>query len=311
MNKLAWIGLGCGGLAAAFAVFLVLVILVGSVAWAPEREWVDKRLSTELPGGPDPLRVTIELAEGQFVVRPGAPGTTVTVDAHIDESNYALAVTPAEEVRRTGALRVALEPRSWNVTRSFDTENEVQVALPAGVPLELAAEVARGETAMELGGLSLTSLTIDSRMGECDVSFSAANPLAVELLELHGSKGELTVVGAGLAKPRSVRVEGSMGEVLLDLAGLPAEPVAIEASMRMGGMILELPPESVHAARSSRNLFAGTRFTHPFPSRDPARGEPAGPLVTLTTKVTMGDLLVRECGVVPHRGALADEPPSR
>jgi hypothetical protein len=310
MQKWAWVGLGC--LAVPIVLVLCVVVLVGAgvMAGRSDAEWVDRHVTVELPAKTRPVRVTIELADGQFVVRPGAAEGTVSVDARFDETRHALDVTDPAEVRDTGALHIALEAVGLQVARGLEAGNRVEVSLPTGVTLDLSAHVARGETAMELGGLALASLELDSRMGECDASFSAPNPVEMSRMVLRGSMGELTVTGAGLARPAAVEASGSMGELLLDLGGLPAGPVSIDASMNMGGMVLELPPEALRSSRRSHTKFASTRFSHPLPPASEATGTPAVPIVALTTEVSLGELVVRRSGQVPHRGAVSGIPVS-
>jgi hypothetical protein len=308
MQKWAWVGLGCLAVPIVLVLCLVVLVGVGVMAGRSDAEWVDRHVTVELPAKTGPVRVTVELADGEFVVRPGAAKGTVSVDAHFDETHHALEVTGPSEVRDTGALHISLEPVGLQIARGLDAGNRVEVSLPTDVTLDLSARVARGETAMELGGLALASLELDSQMGECDASFSAPNPVEMSRMALSGSMGELTVTGAGRARPAVVEASGKMGELLLDLGGLPAGPVSVDASMSMGGMVLELPPDALRASRRSHAKFASTRFSHPLPPASEATGTPAVPVLALTTEVSMGELIVRTSGDVPHRGALSGAP---
>ena len=163
--------------------------------------------------------MNIELQDGRFDIRPGPPGTDVTV-----EGSYAARYYELVEERRTApdgqrTIRIGLRPtRSMLVrmvaalrSRGDGVHNDLTVTIPEGVAIELVLSLRAGETRTDLGGLTLVDREAHLSMGEHRLDFS--RPLAQPL-------------------PR-VQVKGRMGDVHLENL-INARAVEFRTASRMG-----------------------------------------------------------------------------
>ena len=304
------------GVAAAIVLLIVATAAVGLV-WAtstaerlgePAPEPVASTVATRDAGvqaaaaanAEQPLRVEIELEEGEFEVRPGPPGTGVQVDGAYAKAYYELTEehTPADE---PGGPATVIRLRA---TQSFvvrligsalgghdDAHNALTVTIPKDVPIALSLRLRTGETRTDLGGLILTDLDAELSMGEHRLDFS--EPLAgrPDRIRVAGGMGEIRLERFGNAGPRELDVEGRMGSLTVDLAG--DWPAGAVADVRLDGSMGEFRvdvPNTVRIAPDSNasNVFGAT-------SQPPAGGDvdPEAPLVRLHLTNSMGETRVR------------------
>ena len=304
------------GVAAAIVLLLVATAAVGLV-WAtstaerlgePAPEPVASPvairdagvLAASAASAEQPLRVEIELEEGEFEVRPGPPGTGVQVDGGYAKAYYDLTErhTPAGEPGGPATV-IRLRPSQSFFVRLIGSalgghdgvHNALTVTIPRGVPIELTLVLRAGESRTDLGGLTLTELDAELVMGEHRLDFG--EPLAgrPQRVRVEGGMGEVRLERVGNAGPRELEVSGRMGSLTVDLGGAwPRDAVAdLALDNSMGELRLNVP-EAVRIASDSdvTNMLGATGG---IPTVDAAGGET--PLVRLRVTNSMGETRVR------------------
>ena len=247
-----------------------------------------------------PLRVGIELEEGEFEVRPGPPGSGVRVEGAYARAYYDLIEehTPAGEPGGPATL-IRLRPAHSFFVRLIGSalaghdgaHNALTVTIPRGVPIALALALRAGESRTDLGGLTLTDLDAELAMGEHRLDFS--EPLAgrPRRVRIDGGMGEVRLERVGNASPRELAVSGRMGSLTVGLDGdWPNDHVAdLTLENTMGELRLEVP-STVRTAHdpSSSNVLGATRSV----ATEAAPGRQA-PLLRLHVSNTMGETRVR------------------
>ena len=304
------------GVAAAVVLFLAATAAVGFV-WAtstaerlgePVPEPVASTVETRDAGvraaatanAEQPLRVEIELEEGEFEVRPGPPGAGVQVDGAYAQAYYELTEehTPAGEPGGPATV-IRLRPAHSFLVRLIGSafgghdgaHNLLTVTIPREVPIDLRLRLRMGETRTDLGGLTLTDLDADLTMGEHRLDFS--EPLAgrPHRIRVAGGMGEIRLERFGNAGPRELDVEGRMGSLTVDLGG--DWPAGAEADVWLDGSMGEFRldvPNTVRIAPDSAvsNVFGAT--SQPRAGNDASAD---APLVRLHLTNAMGETRVR------------------
>ena len=304
------------GIAAAIVLLLVATAVAGLV-WAtsaaerlgePAPEPVASTLATRDAGAhaaaaanlDQPLRVEIELEEGEFEVRSGPPGTGVQVVGAYAKAYYELTErhTPAGEPGGPATV-IRLRPTQSFVVRLLGStlgghdgaHNALTVTIPRDVPIALSLRLRTGETRTDLGGLILTDLDAELSMGEHRLDFS--EPLAgrPHRIRVAGGMGEIRLERFGNAGPRELDVEGRMGSLTVDLGGdWPLGAVAdVSLDGAMGEFRLDIPNTVRIAPDSNASNVLGTTSQPPAGS-DPG---PEAPLVRLHLTNAMGETRVR------------------
>ena len=319
-QQIAWgwkkIVLAVVGVAAAVVLLMVATAAIGLV-WAtstaerlgePAPEPVASTVAARDAGlraavaanAEEPLRVEIELEEGEFEVRSGPPGTGVQVDGAYAKAYYELTEEHVPSGEPGGpATVIRLRPAHSFLVRLIgsafgghdNAHNALTVTIPREVPIDLRLRLRTGETRTDLGGLILTDLDAELTMGEHRLDFS--EPLAgrPHRIRVAGGMGEIRLERFGNAGPRELDVEGRMGSLTVDLGG--DWPLGAVADVRLDGAMGEFRldvPNTVRIAPDSNvsNVLGAT--SQPPAGSDPG---PEAPLVRLHLTNAMGETRVR------------------
>ncbi len=243
-------------------------------------------------------RVEIELQDGRFEIRSGPAGTEIQVDGEYAENYYELIEeqTPAD-ASGGPTTTIRLRPTSSGLVRMMAAfrgngdvsrqPNRLTVLIPAGRPIALTLDVSRGESRIDLGGLTLTDLDADLSMGDHRLGFG--EPLAEELqrLRVSGGMGNIELAQLGNARARELRVSSRMGNFTVDLGGKWATDNVsdLEVSHSMGDLRLRIP-NSVRVtpdSRSSATMGESGRI-----ERGEETADPDAPALRLDLSTTMG-----------------------
>ena len=243
-------------------------------------------------------RVEIELQDGRFEIRSGPAGTEIQVDGEYAENYYELIEeqTPAD-ASGGPTTTIRLRPTSGELVRmmaafrsAVDTSrmpNRLTVLIPAGLPIALTLEVRRGESRIDLGGLTLTDLDADLSMGDHRLGFG--EPLAEQLghLRVRASMGDIELAQLGNARARELRLSGRMGNFEVDLGGnWPTDDISVlQVSHSMGDLELRIP-NAVRVtldSRSSASMGESDQI-----ERQEETVDPGAPELRLDLSATMG-----------------------
>ncbi len=262
---------GCFGCLGCLGVVLVLFLVAVGVGWLSARsaKLEDEVLSRDLPpvataapsradapAAPSEAppaaeaaaagRVVLDLAQAEFDVEPGEPGGKARVEAHYDKQVYELVETLEQPPDGPWIYRVGFERTGvgWalGLRELFGaTATKVTVFLPPDVPLDLEIRIRQGGAKIELGGLWLTSVELDTAQGGGDLRVSEPLRAPMQRFDLTARMGGMSVRSLGNASPAEVRVDVSMGGMDLDLRGAWVRDAAIELKSSMGGLDVILP----------------------------------------------------------------------
>ena len=188
---------------------------------------------------------------------------------------------------RTGILRLGLESvgkGGVRVTSRSQLEQVATFTFSPSVPLALSANLGASEAELDLGGLTLTELTVRSGASRGTVDFS--KPTQGECLHASFNLGatELTVRNLANAACAEVRIEGGVGRATLDFGGAWRRDTRLSVDLSMGA--------SRSASRAHRRAAADLPVHEPTSCR---RAREA--------RQDMGNARVRECRTQAGRRA--------
>jgi hypothetical protein len=247
------------------------------------------------PVSKEPLRLTIDLEEGSFTVRPGAPGGQVQV-----QGTYASALFELTEDHQTGAdgarqstIRFRSKAPAWarmfsGIGGGDEGRPELTVLIPPAAPMDLTLRISMGESRIDLGGLTLGELDLNLSMGEHRVDFGQPVVGAVRRLRLDTSMGNISVENLGNARPEAVETSGSMGNLTADLGGqwVEGSDIPFTFSQSMGELTLRVPT-SVRLETDFRNAEGDAQQNRPPTTENPT--DPNAPRLRLRVLTSMGD----------------------
>ena len=251
------------------------ILAVGLVA-GPLRgqEWLQMTTARQADGA-DRMDLRVEYAAGQLRIEPAEEGLLYQARLRYRGDRFrplrSFAVSDG-----TARVRLGLEGRNgsgdveldWTDLDDLDLgdldenmgDGRLQVGVSRTVPTSLQVLVGAAEAEMELGGLPLTGLSIQTGASETTVRFDAPNPVAMERMEVKTGAAEMELLELANAGARELRVEGAVGDVTLDFTGRWSRDMEATVKMGLGSLHLRIPSDVGVRLRKSSLLSSFSGF---------------------------------------------------
>lgn len=209
------------------------------------------------------LEVHVSYGAGQMVIGPAEAGELYRVGLRYDSELF----DPRTDYR-SGRLRVGVEGTGGSVRMRDGAAGQLDLKLAASVPLDLDLEFGAVEAELELGGMHVRSVDIETGASDTKVRFSRPNPIACDRLALSMGAAALEATGLGNANCAAVEIEGGLGDLTLDFSGEWRRDMALSVAVALGSVTLVIPQDV--GVRVEKNGFL-TGFDAPaFGKRDGA-----------------------------------------
>jgi hypothetical protein len=239
------------------------------------------------------LKLTLDLQEGTFVIKPGPVGSRVQVEGEYSEALYELTErTDTDGGSPRTTVRFKSKAPAWarffaGINNDDSNRPRLTVSLPVGVPIDLSLNLSMGESRIDLGGLTLGELGLDLSMGNHEVDFKEPIVGGMRELRLNARMGNVTVENLGNARAKSIDTSGSMGNVTADLGGewRPGSEAELSFNQSMGEVRLRVP-SSVRLEGNVRDADGKTRN---IAADSDQTADPKAPLLRVRVSTSMGE----------------------
>jgi hypothetical protein len=215
---------------------LIAAALAGSLlvpAVAAAQEWETLNASRRT-AGEDLLRVYLEYGAGTLKLAPGTTGTLYRANVKYDARSFTPEVDYANGRLRFGVSGGTGRGRNMRA-------GELNLQLSPDVPLELELRFGAAEAAIELGGLRVRRLDIQTGASTTLLNVSRNNAETCRLAELQVGAARFEAVGLGNLNAQRLRVKGGVGEVILDFTGEWSRDLDARVEMGLGALTLRMP----------------------------------------------------------------------
>ena len=244
-----------------------------------------------------PMRLTIDLQEGEFTIQPGQPGSEIRIEGEYTPGWYELTESqdtdPATGVGRA-TIRFRGKVPGWaKIIGGFGAPDPgrptLTITIPRGAPLDLTLQMNLGRSEVDLGGLTLGEVSINATMGEHRIDFREPVAQPVRELRFNTSMGNVTLENLGNARAASINASGSMGNVIASLGGAwpPGEEADVRFEQSMGELTVRVP-SNVRVDADVRSAQGETTRSPDIKQPD----DPKAPAVRLRVTSTMGNARV-------------------
>jgi hypothetical protein len=187
------------------------------------------------------LDADLDYRAGGLRIAPGRTGELYRMNASYDEDRYF--PTSSYDAAR-GAVSLGLRPAGEGGLRVISRRQlrqDANVAFSPTVDLDLDLTLGAVQADIELGGLSLSELTVQAGASQAVIRFSSPNRSRCRAAEITAGAAELTVLGLGNSRCDRFELEGGMGKVTLDFGGAWTSSTQAEIKMAVGELTLRLP----------------------------------------------------------------------
>jgi hypothetical protein len=194
--------------------------------------------------GETKLDARLEFAAGLLKVVPGRHAELYRMylwydsDRFVPLSHYE---APASTVRLgvESAGRAGLRIVSKNQLRQ-----KAVVELSSRADLALHLNLGAGEAELDLGGLRIASVRLETGASRASVRFSAPNRTRCQSAVFAAGAADLAVYRLGNSRCEKVKVEGGVGKLTLDFGGALDATQRAEITLSIGELRLRLPKRS-------------------------------------------------------------------
>ncbi len=183
------------------------------------------------------LRVRVEFGAGKLTLRPGAPSLLYHATYDFDER----LVTP-ELSYRDGRLEVGMDgERNWRFRVSGEIRNALDLALSTGLPIDLEVDFGAGEAELDLSGIALHGLEVNTGASESRIRVDEPNPEPMSAASFNVGAADFSLRGLGNLNAKRVEINAGMGSVTLDLNGAWPADARLEVDMGLGALTIRIP----------------------------------------------------------------------
>jgi hypothetical protein len=219
------------------------------------QDWLELGTARQADGFKS-LTMRVEYGAGTLTVKPARPGDLYDAHMRYDASRF----SPVRTFEHSeGAATVHLGLRSLNGKdgvhidwKDLNDENggpdsqhagSLDIGVSREVPTDLRVAVGAAKSRLDLGGLPLTSFTLETGASDTRLSFDEPNPGRMQELRIKAGAASLKAEDLGNAHFDELRVEGGVGDVTLNFGGDWTRDATASIHMGLGSLSLRFPAD--------------------------------------------------------------------
>ena len=234
----------------------------------------------------DETRLTLSFGAGKLTVSPGLQGEDLV------EGTALYNVEDLKpQIHKSGGSIEIRQGDFKSLPLFEDMKNEWDLKL-ADTPMDLTVQAGAYEGQIELGGLSLKSLTVKDGASHVDLSFKEPNQTELSVLRYETGASDVTLTGLANANFSTLTFSGGAGNYTLDFSGELQRDAVITVGSGLGNMSL-IVPENVDAIvtveGAAVNISHGSGWTQN--GQEYTQGG-SGPTLTIVVKMAAGNLVL-------------------
>lgn len=202
--------------------------------------------------------IRVRYPVGRISMRASADPILYAMHLRYDEERmYPLHRYDAEAHRVT--LGFEGDDTRWKNRKNL-SESSMDLELSSVVPLDLDMELGAAEARLNVGGLAISRMRVETGAADALLNFSEPNKTEMRRLDIQLGAAGFVIRNLGNARVSNVKVDGGVGKVDLDFGGKLQNDVSVDAQVSVGHLVLRLPREVGVRVEISR-VIAG--FEHP------------------------------------------------
>jgi hypothetical protein len=222
----------------------VLALQVGAagiaVSSATAQSWRTLDVARQLADSA-PASVQVVYGTGTFGMR----GTTTPLLYHM-QLRYDGTRTQPRHTFDTAArkLQIGVQKSEMHFSGRKDADaGHLQLELSRATPLDLDLDLGAVEADLDLTGLKLSKLRVESGAGEGKIRFDSLNSVPMRSLEISLGAASFRVDRLANANTRDIRVKAGVGNVELDLGGQWTQDIDLHTEVTLGFVTVHVPAD--------------------------------------------------------------------
>ena len=215
---------------------LALLLIGVGAECAHGQDWRTVTMSRQIEDG-QAAAVEVRYGAGQLSVGPAETGILYRMQLRYDEKVF----EPVAE-RRGSTLRLGAESigRSFRIGRNR-TGGEMELELARDIAMDLSMEFGAVKANIDLGGLRLTGLDIETGASQTQLVVSEPNPEIMDEASLEVGAAEFTARQLGNLNASRIEVDAGLGDIDLYFTGEWQRDARVSVDMGLGALTLRFP----------------------------------------------------------------------
>jgi hypothetical protein len=142
---------------------------------------------------------------------------------------------------RVLTLGVNVQSERFSRNMGDKAKGEMRLSLSRTVPVDLDLELGATKAVLDLGGLNLLGLRLESSASETALDFSSPNRARMRGLDVDVGAASFEARNLANANVPAMRIHGGVGGVELDFGGQWSQDVSVEVDLALGKLTLHVP----------------------------------------------------------------------
>lgn len=214
------------------------LVLLALAAPASAQSWKTFDVSRQLRDTTEHT-VRVRYPVGRITLRSTTDPVIYSMRLRYDENRmYPLHRYDPETHRAT--LGFEGDDSHWKNSKNLG-ESALDLELSSVVPIDLDLLIGAAEARLNVGGLALSRLRVETGAAEARLDFSERNKIEMRRLDIQLGAAGFVLRNLGNARVRDIRVEGGVGKVDLDFGGTLENDVTVDVNVALGRLSLRLP----------------------------------------------------------------------
>lgn len=232
---------------------LAFFLLIPSVLFTQEKQQsgTEDLQNTFKVNKTEPVHMRVQVDAGEVRVAKGG-GDEVRVGLRYDKALYDHSFR-FNENRNT--LEIVVDREKWFKNEDNHEGAKLELELPSEAELHLEFKIKAGEIDMQLGGLKIAEMALETMAGEVNLDFDEPNRMEMSSLDLNTKVGESKFIRLGNARFRDADINGGIGELTIDFGGEMAKDAVARVDLDIGETAIILPREAGTKLSVSKFLF--------------------------------------------------------
>lgn len=239
--------------------------------------------------GQEALDVEVTYGAGILSLGPAEGGVLYALDLRYDDDQF----EPLTSFSGT-RLEVGVEGRGRNIDLDDDDDGRLDLKLAPGLPMDLRVEFGAGRATLDLGGLALRDLDMETGASESRIDVSRPNPQVLRRAEFDVGAADFEATRLANLNLEQLDVTAGVGKVALDFSGNLRRDVEVNVEMGLGALEITVP-EGV-GVRLEKSSFLTSFDDDDFDRRDGVYYSPnwdtAERRITVDVKAAFGSISV-------------------
>jgi len=228
--------------------------------------------------------LTLSFGAGKLNVSPGAQNLVDgTVVYNVKELK--------PEIQKDGNS-IEIKQGDFHSLPPFDDlKNEWDLKV-TDTPLDLTVQAGAYEGHLELGGLSLRSLTVKDGASHVEISFLEPNQTEMALLRYETGASDVKLTGLANANFSTLKFSGGAGNYTLDFSGELQRDATVTVDSGLGNLSLIIPEHlkaTVTVESAAVNISSGSGWTQ---NGQKYTQKGSGSSLTILVKMAAGNLVI-------------------